>query len=1824
MATSNQVDKGQVDITLNQQVFDDVRKLESSLQGVLKTLNSVSSAFKGMSIPGVSSTDTRSANLGSQIAILTRDVRSLLAAARQSGAITQAGPQAAYQSSFNQGRVQAQAQASRYGNSRVDLEIANAQVKAAERRFELLKSQDVLEEASRRRAVNSIGMQTQARRELANMEKSQLDYSKALVANDEQAARLAKQEILNGRQRLDQLESELKLRQAGARVRMANAMDTGSTRGADTAASQMRAVQESLTQVREASRQSELAMRAAERTAEANRRQRRVTQEREERAAERAAAAYGPNNDTRLQARDRAANAAQQAAYRPARMAVMQTQLLANYTATRTLMDSMRAGIQFTLQYEEELMHLRTITKATDDQMKGLQSTIEAVSNTTRYSADDLTNAAAALSETGVTINQMAGSLKAVSDLATATGANFTMAVNTVTGSLGAFKMSANDTEDVANMIAQAVNSSRLTMDKLKTSIETAGETASQAGVSFKEFLAAAATISDSGTGTGQTLGNGMRQLLLDLENPSKGLKDSLSRLGLVEEDINVKTQGLYGALMNLKTAGFTASDAMNVFEARSSSAFNALTSNLQKMELFQETLLNTDAATRANADQMQTLGAQFDRVKNQTNLLVSEALKPMAVVLTNVFEVIADGEGKLKEMSVLVQGVGALLAGGAFAVGLKYAASLLGGIAGLLVPGGSILRATTWAAALGPIGLYVGAVSAAAAGVAYLVMQLTKGEDAFEKQRTKVNESKATLQETTQAYDTIGRRITNVQDKMIAMNRDTSGAMLRREVNDVAKQFEEYGVTLDRSAIKKTEDLIDALQRLRSELGKRYAIDASIMANDLETLTLRAQDKSGKLATTSRNRPFADGTLDKTFALPDLYAGYSTLEFMLGTAGRTGKRLGTTLGGRDSTGYIPLQEGLNSNNIQSIVQYLKDSGIEGTEGVGAGLMEAFGLNGKAFPNDAGSIGQAISAFSQLNRQAARQRSSSADGSMEFRRAEGISAMAESMVATLRTVQHSVQEQDKAGREAEQARKTEASAVYSQSPEAQALGSEVQAVIQGVNRAMASRASGASQPFDALWNAVKMAESGGKQFDANGNPLTSPKGAIGISQLMPNTAPDAARLAGVEWDENAYKTDAAYNEKLGQAYLKSLLSRYGGNQMLATSAYNWGMGNVDKLLAKGDPRTPGSGVTSTDFMMNLPAETRNYNMRTGTADYATGLGVYGAFNSLQANKQMASARTEAGDMLRRLTTMLEEATKSGNDQMIATINEQIKLLNESKSSIDKVYAGSRAAAEQAINRTSVAQQRSIAEQIEQSRREAANEKDPEVVQAIFERIKALTNMSYDAEIDKLKKTNEAKYNAATGTSEYTEDVNDQLLAIQAKREADIAKESENQKHEMEKRYDIIADRRLATNMRSDRVAFQRFMDAIEARRKATSKALAAELNSAEIDSGLRGYQRDQKMMSDPRYASQYSGVQRNYLTTQIADAQDVTDRAQYALVTARLKQMERDAESLKEQLNSYTERLGTEGLEDGSLYQKRSGLLESSNEYRMVTKEIDEANRQRRDVTEQINKLETDRLPVLEQQKNLYETISRQKPAPVSFSEGMKQANENFLRDNDETATAIDGYGQFLSTSKNSLATFLSDVATRSKTAGEAFKDFGLSVARSMMDIANQYLAMAAIKGLIGLVSGVVGGAAGGGGSAGAGDVFTPTTTGFANQGGVARAGGFYRFANGGKVPGGMPRDSVRALLRPGEVVMNTDAVSAVGEDFLTGLNTYGRREVQTSAPPRLPQTKREPDMTNVYIVAPGQQPSMGPKDVLVTLQDDVLRGGQTKKLIRQVAMGEI
>jgi len=118
-----------------------------------------------------------------------------------------------------------------------------------------------------------------------------------------------------------------------------------------------------------------------------------------------------------------------------------------------------------------------------------------------------------------------------------------------------------------------------------------------------------------------------------------------------------------------------------------------------------------------------------------------------------------------------------------------------------------------------------------------------------------------------------------------------------------------------------------------------------------------------------------------------------------------------------------------------------------------------------------------------------------------------------------------------------------------------------------------------------------------KQESAFNAAAVSSSGALGLMQLMPDTARDVATKLGVPFVQDKLTRDPAYNVQLGSQYLTDMLRRFGGSYELAAAAYNAGPNRVARWLeTMGDPRN--GKIDMVDWIEMIPfRETRNYVQR---------------------------------------------------------------------------------------------------------------------------------------------------------------------------------------------------------------------------------------------------------------------------------------------------------------------------------------------------------------------------------------------------------------------------------------------------------------------------------------------------------------------------------------------------------------------------------------------------------------------------------------------------
>jgi len=106
-------------------------------------------------------------------------------------------------------------------------------------------------------------------------------------------------------------------------------------------------------------------------------------------------------------------------------------------------------------------------------------------------------------------------------------------------------------------------------------------------------------------------------------------------------------------------------------------------------------------------------------------------------------------------------------------------------------------------------------------------------------------------------------------------------------------------------------------------------------------------------------------------------------------------------------------------------------------------------------------------------------------------------------------------------------------------------------------------------------------------------------GAVGFMQLMPDTAKLVAKEVGVPYDRTKLATDVKYNVRLGSHYIKKLINRFDGSEMLAIASYNAGPNATQRWINEFyDPRKEEDLDQIVDWVELITySETRNYVQR---------------------------------------------------------------------------------------------------------------------------------------------------------------------------------------------------------------------------------------------------------------------------------------------------------------------------------------------------------------------------------------------------------------------------------------------------------------------------------------------------------------------------------------------------------------------------------------------------------------------------------------------------
>ena len=389
------------------------------------------------------------------------------------------------------------------------------------------------------------------------------------------------------------------------------------------------------------------------------------------------------------------------------------TKLTASITAPLVALGT--EAVNVSQKFEQSMANAASVAGATGEELARMTALAREMGSKTVFSASDAADALYYMASAGYKVDQMADSIQATLNLASATQSDLAFTTDTVIATLNQFGLEANQAERVTNVFASAIGNSMANMEKLSNSMGYVGPVANSLGYSIEETTGALSVLYNAGY-DGSTAGTALRQSLVSLMNPSTAALGVFEELGLSFEDVNPATNDLATIIDRLGKAGMNTSQAMKVFGARAGPGMLALLSaGGDAVRDMTASITGTNKATEMADVQLNTLQGQMKILKSEVEEIAISFGDVLIPIIRNFIQkYISPLTAKMMGLSMGTKKNIVTIALLAAAIGplLLVVGKLIGSV-GTIIKVGSML--------FSKVGLVIGIIAAVVGVITYL-----------------------------------------------------------------------------------------------------------------------------------------------------------------------------------------------------------------------------------------------------------------------------------------------------------------------------------------------------------------------------------------------------------------------------------------------------------------------------------------------------------------------------------------------------------------------------------------------------------------------------------------------------------------------------------------------------------------------------------------------------------------------------------------------------------------------------------------------------------------------------------------------------------------------------------------------------------------------------------------------------------------------------------------------------------------------------------------------------------------------------------------------
>lgn len=265
--------------------------------------------------------------------------------------------------------------------------------------------------------------------------------------------------------------------------------------------------------------------------------------------------------------------------------------------------------------FDKAFSTIRRGTGATGESLKNLQDDFKATLAQSSDSIGDVGTAIADLNtRTGLIGKPLQSLTSQVLDLSRITGTNLAGNVETITRVFGDWGIANEDAAEATDYLFKVSQTTGIGLDKLGKTIVQYGAPLRQFGFSFEEAAALIGKFNKEGVNT---------------EIIFSGLRQALPKLAKAGVDLQTGFQEISEAIKNAGTAAEANAISMKVFGAEAGADMAAaIREGRFEIDELSKSLEESDETIRKAAEESQTLGDAFTKLRNQGALLAQAAVE--------------------------------------------------------------------------------------------------------------------------------------------------------------------------------------------------------------------------------------------------------------------------------------------------------------------------------------------------------------------------------------------------------------------------------------------------------------------------------------------------------------------------------------------------------------------------------------------------------------------------------------------------------------------------------------------------------------------------------------------------------------------------------------------------------------------------------------------------------------------------------------------------------------------------------------------------------------------------------------------------------------------------------------------------------------------------------------------------------------------------------------------------------------------------------------------------------------------------------------------